>query len=836
MNLQYGQYPYGVEHVPAGYCAPPTDLAASVNGDVVKLSWKAEHPVLYFKLEILKAEDNSVAFSGNVIGLRHTIQLPPHTEYRASLLAICSTDPARDSVVPLEIDFTTAHHIIVCLPVNISSVFHTLQAESVVLTWAAPADALGYSIFYKVKNSILSYDKVASQDNTVILRGLVYNTAYEYYIVTHCKAGAEAKSEVGEFKPPLDPAVCPPPRVRAILNNLSAVIVWEFASQHFGYDIYINGALHLGNYSSNILNLTLDPLTQYRVAVVGRCADGLSIAGTTDFNTAALACGVPQNLTIDYTEGAAEATAKWDAIESAQGYKVLVNGSLNEAGTAEYAFPVLPGTTYKVQVITICEGGESVPAEKTLTTPAGCATIIERDITSEVTAVTIKLDWPDTPGAQFYNWRYRFVGIDNEWLVPYKKTTNSELLIDGLVPNTAYEVEIETTCTAGIARTFKTLSTTGLETGTKPVITGFSKVTATGFCVNFTAGTKRMGRFTAKVRNTTTNVTTEHDGFTLSICVAGKEPHTIYEVIIEDRALGFTVVPSEPVQVTTCYLCAEVGALVAVFTENGDIAITWTAALGANSYNVYTRLGDGAWSIPVNVTTLAYTVTDNNYAYKTIRVESVYTDCNSSCSTTCLISCGKVGGMVHDINGSAGTFSWTAIPGSYGYKVEIRSLGQPIIERFVTDAFVMVTDFIADTTYGWVVIPYCTVDTIGVPSDALTFTTGADSPGETACSEAIVTAFMQDSVLSGPGDGETSFNGQDGFVATEGQTTYTDIRVVGMTSVAVWRGDAIQVRYSVTEQDPLIPGQVLVNLTTGVFTFGSDLYDKEYVYYQWFVS
>jgi hypothetical protein len=832
MNLQYGQYPYQADQIPQGYCNAPTNLLTEINGDVVTFSWTAPHPVLYYQLKVVKVVTGEVVLLVNVAGLRYQKQFAPFTDYHAEVKAVCSTDPARESLDKAETDFTTDEHVSVCLPVNIGSVFYTLQPDSVVLMWPAVSEALAYIMNYRIKDTNFAFDKVTVQSNSVVLQGLVYNTAYEYFITTLCKGGTSVDSDTGEFTPPLDPAICPPPQLNVVQNGTSAVVVWQFSNLHLAYDIYINGALYLANYTANIINLSnLDPHTQYIVAVVGRCTGGNSVAGTASFTTGDRACPAVTNLTATPV-AENQAQVNWDTAQGVSQYQVYINGSLYEVDTNTLTFPTTPGVTYNITVIAICPEGNSQPATIDFTTEAGCLAIADSDIVSTVGALSIKLDWKDIPGAQFYRWRYRLSGIDAEWST-YTQTGNSQLVKEGLVPNTPYDFEIETTCNVGVSTTVKTLNTTGLQNGSQPVITSFDGISTTGFCVNFTVGDKLKGDFVAKVRNTDTNETTEHAGDTLRICISGKEPHTLYEVIIEDRTPGYTVIPSDPDTVTTCYVCMPVSDLSAAFTPIGDIDINWTGTEGATQFNVYSRIAGEDWKLETVTTDTLYSITDNNFLFREIKVESLFDDCGSSCFATCFVDCATVTGLRSEISGTSGTFSWNAIPGITGYKLVIRSLTSSPIEVFVNEAVASVDNLLADTTYSWTVQAYCSDENTGDPSDAATFTTGAVTNPDNSCAEASFTAIMQDSNLTDGSGGEPSpFMGQDFFRGTAGQTTKTDDRLIGMTKVAVWRGDPLEVIYS---GSPLA-NQVRINLTTGDWLFGQPLDDGEFIYYQWFSS
>lgn len=758
-SAQWGlTYPLGPQ-IPTGYCNPPTNLAVSVNGDIITFSWTKPHDVLYYVLTITQ---NSTPVAYSLTGQILTVRVAANTDgFTWTVKAVCSV--SSDSILVDGPGFNSGDYVPACIPVNMSLTTIVPTAAGMAISWPADADAIAYKIYYKQHNLVLPPDVVSTNTNSIVIANLNPGVIYDLWIVKILTNGMECKSDVVSFTTPV--SNCPIPVVKTIINGNTGVIVWS-APGATEFDIYVNSMLVASNYPGNIFTLyALAWSTTFNIVVISKCGSGSSIAGTGQIITGTQPCAPVTGFALQGIVGTT-ATVIWDAV-AGTGYNLVINGSLvviNNPLTTSYSFTVVPGGAYRLRLQSLCD--TSIVSLNFMivkfVVDFECKAVPVSTLTIQTTATTAYIDWPDIPGVTNYEYRYKRVadgpGSWSAWIsltVPPSTTPNSNISLSGLILSTAYDLEIRSTCvdgdTAVLATTF---NTSARLTGQTPVITLINDITVSQGRVYFELPDgKLQGDFRLRLTKVSDSSQLTFTGERTSILGSGLEPNTAYTAAVSEILADYTQVWSTEVAFTTCRTPVEASFTVA-FNDDGETIIT-IAALpsGASGFKV-SRMpsallssgNDPEWETIYEGTDLVTTYTTKPWEYAFYKVEVLYTNCAGS-EKIKAVGCPVVKGLVARVEGNKVTLSWDAIPGVFKYKVHLVSLQEGLEQYYTSTPSVIIGNLLSNTLYSWSVFAQCETEEWGGESDAATFTTQDASTDDNGCEPPIFGAIAQPSSL-----------------------------------------------------------------------------------------
>lgn len=794
MGLQFGTYQLPGLHIPTGYCNAPTGLVASVDGDIVTFSWEKPHDCMGYQLEVFK--DGAAIVNVFVDGLRYTTRLDINTAYTWTVVTVCDRVSSRDSIAAEGDVFTTGAHTLSCLPINLSDILIVPDVDSVHLSWPAVSDAVGYVLFYKVKGLLLSQDSIGLSTNSVTIKDIVPNSTYEFSIDVLCGNGGRIASETGSFLSAVSNDLCPQPQVFYVINKSAVAFAWK-ATGVMAFDIYMDNKLLVSNYPASLFTLsTLSQGVAHTIVIVSKCLMGNSIPGSATFTIPVQPVGLVSNIQINYLSvnvfdsvfgsvfGAGttyNSRLTWDAptdpvCNSTLTYKLIINGSTYNTATNYLDIVITPDTLYHVVIYTICNGISSTQGVAyEFTTPFYCRKIAVSDIKIIATGSSLTLDWPDYAGIISYSYRYK--RSDSTLYSAPVALTISTFSLSGLADSIDYDIELTALCKEQYtAVTMIKGTTTGLLIGQLPMITSVDNITSNGACINFSLPDKALvGSFQLELTLLSTGVITTVNGDRTTICVNTLLPNTAYKVRVMQIKAGYTSLYSVPFTFISCPLALPVTDSSASFDNGGDIDITWQQANGASLYQIWSQdlsLLSPTWVLEGTTTTGQFTIANNNWIYKALRIDALYGSCGTA-SITVSIQCPKISNLKASAEGTTVNLSWDAIPGVNFYKVMIVSIAGGIVEEVSSYASYNVSGLDENTTYSIYVIPQCMPGNLGPSSDTIIVVTGLAAPDETAvCNVASFGVIAQSSLLTDLTVGTATVAVTNSATAIVNYTTY----------------------------------------------------------------
>lgn len=179
--------------------------------------------------------------------------------------------------------------------------------------------------------------------------------------------------------------------------------------------------------------------------------DGATCLGSCDNG----GCGAPSGLNISNIQNNS-AKASWNSVSGASAYQVqyrVIGGNWNilaqTNSTSQNLTGLSAGTTYEVQVRSICSGVNSSWSNTvTFTTTgggSGCGTVTGL-AASNITSTSATISWSPVSGALSYDMDYK---QSSSYTWSTFNTTTTALNITGLTPGTSYDVRVRANCSGG---------------------------------------------------------------------------------------------------------------------------------------------------------------------------------------------------------------------------------------------------------------------------------------------------------------------------------------------------------------------------------------------------
>ncbi|MDR3711036.1 MAG: fibronectin type III domain-containing protein [Capsulimonadaceae bacterium] len=649
--------------------AVPTILTAAASNQQVSLTWTTSTGATSYNVyrgTTSGGESATPVATGQTTGAFTDSGLTDGTTYYYEVTAL---DNAGESAKSQEAPAKPA-------PSTPTGLTATGGAQSVSLSWTAPAGASTYNVYRGTTLGGESSTPVATgvPGTTYVDSGLADATKY-FYKVTAVN-GAES-GQSGESSATTYAAV--PSILTATGGAQSVSLTWTASTGATSYNVYRGTTLGgesatpvaTGLTSPSYLDTSLSDSTKYYYEVSALDAGGES--GKSAEAHATTFAPAPTGLTA--TPGNQQIVLNWNASSGATSYNVYRGTTLGGEGATAVATVTSPtytdpgltdGTTYFYKVTAVLAGGESAKSNEATAAPLPDA---PAGLSATAGNQQVSLTWTASAGAVTYN-VYRGTTAGGEGATPYKTGVATASYTDtGLTDGTPYYYKV----------TAVNVDESGAsnETSATPLPDAPSGLTATSgslkISLSWTASagalTYNVYRGTAAGAESATPIAT---GVTsTSYTDTGLSSLTTYYYKVSAVNVAVSAKSNEAHAKTVAAVPTGLSAVPA----HEQISLTWTAVTGATSYNVYRGTsagGEAATPVATGLTTATYTDTSLAdgipYYYKVTAVDGDGESAMSSEATATTFASVPTGLTATPGNQQI-TLAWTASTGAVSYKV-----------------------------------------------------------------------------------------------------------------------------------------------------------------------
>ena len=348
-----------------------------------------------------------------------------------------------------------------------------ISDASVKLIWNSLSGANSYQVRYRIVGATTWETQIVS-DTFLTLTGLVPETHYEFQVKSHCSGSWSDYAGVSDFTTP--PACDAPINVNTIsVASNGTILAWDAFAEATSYMVRYKKqgteAWSIQSTNTNSIELTgLEPLTAYEVIIQSLCGDFDSPFNSIFVFTTLQGCMPPSSIEA-VASGYQGMTISWAAMDGVTLFSVRyrVDGtanwsSLNVSETSVEIQGLESGATYEYQVQSKCGVAWSeFSVAATVSLPTGCAVLAFQSI--EVTEQSISVSWDKLDEATKYNVVYREAGTSGAWTAMV--VTELQATLEGLEPNTVYEIYVQGYCTLGWGQPSTVLMVQTLVVGTQ---------------------------------------------------------------------------------------------------------------------------------------------------------------------------------------------------------------------------------------------------------------------------------------------------------------------------------------------------------------------------------
>jgi len=458
------------------------------------------------------------------------------------------------------------------------------------------------------------------------------------------------------------------------------------------------------------------------------------------------ACGTPSGLSAGAITGST-ATLSWTAVSGAISYNIQWRpvGTTTWSSTTSSSASVnitglLPTTQYEFQVQAVCSTGTgnfSASANFTTTTQS-CGTPTNLTATG-ITANSALLSWTAVSGATSYNVRWRIFGT-SAWTTG--STTNTSLLITGLVSSTQYEFQVQAVCgasTGSFAVEFKFSTSPPQGCGT-PQGLNTTNIGATFATLNWT-GISGATSYNIRWRQLGTTTWTTGATSNTSLNISGLNPRTSYEFQVQAVCGSTTSNFSDSSPFSTGSsddVCGVPAGLNATAITTTSAILNWAVVSGATSYNVQWRpVGATTWNTGSTGSTSFNISGLNAGTTYEFQVQAIcggipgLFSASANFTTSSAQTCGTPAGLLATtVTTNSATLNWATVSGATSYNVRWRQVGTTTWATGASAGTSLgITGLSAGTTYEFQVQAVCSSGTGSFSASANFTTLSAQSCG-----------------------------------------------------------------------------------------------------------
>jgi hypothetical protein len=634
-------------------------------------------------------------------------------------------------------------------PTNLTAV--SVSENTATFEWNAVSNVISYTVEYRQTNDA-NWTNFSFPGRTLQLGGLRTGRDYQIRVSSLCANNVQSNfSPVLEFRTGRPISACLSPNRPSVtsLSSTAAQVSWNSVASAESYSVFFRPAGNADFQVQRVLNTStsfnnLTPGISYEVKVQTNCANANSPESEVVRFTTSNECRVPGNVAVRNI-GTDAATIVWSVVTSANSYGV----EYRQIGANDWLFRsvnnnsfnfsnLLPGTTYEVQVNTLCTTGESSDFSALIqfTTESPCPST--RDlIINNIGITSANLAWSVVPGAIGYNILYRNANSSN-WLSV--RTTQPTISIIDLQPSTTYQARIQTQCFGGLLANFSTVITfTTAGTCVVPGNVNVSGITPTQAEASWSPIPGAIG-YEVDIRPTNASNFQTLISSTNSLTLRDLMPRQNYEVRVRSRCgNGLVSAPSNSINFATAMMVCSPPAGVQ-FSNIGQTSVSfnWNTVANVQSYVVayrpassstWTELTTSANSLSVGGLTRATT-----YQVRVLSVCLNSTRSDWSVETTLLTAGDPVGlacpaptGLrAENVLSDQATIAWVAVTAALRYEVSFNLLGDSrVTTRSAFGNTIALSELLPNRTYEVQVKTTCTNNRESVVSEGIRFTTSS---------------------------------------------------------------------------------------------------------------
>lgn len=445
-------------------CLTPTNITATnVTISTAYIAWtaaaNAQSYTIYYKPVTSTTWQNITSVTNNTT----LSNLTSNTNYEVQVKTVCSTNNSSNNST--SVTFTTP--INCTAPTTLSTT--NITATSAQINWGAVSSAAnGYLFSWRVQNGVWSSD-LATLNTNANLSNLTPSTTYEFRVKSQCSPNTTSAYSTSQTFTTLALSCNVVTNITAAsITTSTAIISWVAAANAQSYTVYYKPVTSTTwqSISSTSNNATLSNLTSntnYEVQVKTICGTNSSSNNSTSIAfTTLINCTAPTGLsTANITSTSAQIS--WISVGvAANGYayswrvqNAAWSADVTTLSTTATLNNLIANTTYEFRVKSQCSAN-TVSAYSltqtftTLPTPT-CNTLPATSTVNNLTTTSGTISWSAVTGAASYQMRYKPTTATT-WTT--NTTTTTTYNITNLQACTAYEYQINVTCTNNITSSF----------------------------------------------------------------------------------------------------------------------------------------------------------------------------------------------------------------------------------------------------------------------------------------------------------------------------------------------------------------------------------------------
>jgi fibronectin type 3 domain-containing protein len=608
--------------------ATPANLTAAGGNAQVSLSWTASSGAVSYDIyrSTTSGGEGSTPFMTGVTATTFTdTGLAAGTTYYYQITAV---NAAGQSGKSTEASATTQ----VPLPGAPANLAATGGNAQVSLSWTASTGAASYDIYRSTTSGGEGSTpfKTGVTGTTFTDTGLTNGTTYFYQVTAVNAAGQSSKS--GEASATPQPALPgTPANLTATFGNAQVSLSWTASTGAASYDIYrstISGGEGSTPYKTGVTATTFtdtgltNGTTYYYEVTAANSAGQSGVSSEASATPQVPVPGAPTNLTA--TSGNAQVILSWTASTGAASYDIYRSTTSGGEGSTPFMTGVTAttftdtgltnGTTYFYQVTAVDAAGQSSKSTEASATPLVGLPATPTNLMAAGGNAQVSLGWSASNGAVSYD-IYRSTTSGGEGSTPFMTGVTATTFTDtGIAAGTTYYYQVTAVNAAGqSSKSSEASATTQVAlpgTPANPTATsGNAQVSlswaASSGAVSYdiyrstTSGGEGSTPFMTGVTATTFTDTGLAAGTTYfyqvtAVNVAGQSGKST-----EASATTQVALPGAPANLTAT-------------GGNAQVSLSWSASIGAVSYDIYrstTSGGEGSTPFMTGVTATTFTDT-----------------------------------------------------------------------------------------------------------------------------------------------------------------------------------------------------------------------------------
>jgi fibronectin type 3 domain-containing protein len=656
---------YRVSYNDIPFPSKPTNVTANVVDAKVTVSWDEASDASLYNVYRSDSQTGTYTKIGESTSLSYTDTVSDVGTYYYQVIAVSAGGFESTHSAP-----TLATASRPTAPTNVTT---SVADAKVTVSWDEVSGANSYNV-YRSGSQGGTYDKVGDSAAPSYIDTVSSVGTYYYRVSAVSADGFESAHSTPTLATATSPSA--PINVTASAVDAKVTVSWNVVSGASSYNVYRSSS-QTGTYDkigesespSYIDTVSSMGTYYYQVSVVS--AGGFESAHSTWKSVTVTRPTAPTNVTASVAD--AKVTVSWDEVSGASSYNVYRSGSqtgtytkIGESASPMYIDTVSSVGTYYYQVSVVSAGGfesaHSTWKSVTVTGPTA-----PTNVTASVVGAEVTVSWDEMSGASSYN-VYRSDSYYGGTLTKIGES-ESPSYIDTVSSVGTYYYQVRVVSAGGLAGAYSTQRSVMVTSPNAP----------TNITASTTADNKASLSWSAVSRASSYNVyrsdsqtgTYTKIGESASpsyidmVTVAGAYYYKVSAVSAE----GFESTLSTSTVVITI---SSIPTNVSTNVVGAEITVSWSAALGASSYNVYrsdsqtgiyTKIGES--SSPLYIDTVSIVGT---YYYKVSAVSAGNSESTLSTPTSATVSSIPTN-VSTSIADAEVTISWSPVLGASSYNV-----------------------------------------------------------------------------------------------------------------------------------------------------------------------